>query len=80
MILLIMKGDWADRKEVKWKVANEKMVNIGTPERPILVPQKSLEPNTDKGREWWGMVAEGSVVLEPEKLDRLLRITYDKKS
>lgn len=74
-----MKEDLADRKEVKWKVANEKMVNIGTPERPILVPQKSLEPNTDEGREWWGMMAEGSVVLKPEEVDRLLKITDDKK-
>jgi hypothetical protein len=55
------------------------MANIGSTEQPIRVPQKALEPLTPEGREWWGMVAEGSVILEPEVLDRLLKATDVKK-
>ena len=50
----------------------EDQINIGSAERPIWVPKKSLEPDTPEGREWWGMVAEGSVVLEEEALGLLL--------
>ena len=57
-----------------------KMVNIGTPERPVLVPEKSLQPKTAEGREWWGMVAEGSIVLKPDELNGLLKKTDGKKS
>lgn len=51
------------------------LLDIGLAERPVYVPQKSLKPETDEGREWWGMVAEGSVVLKPEVLDSLLKLT-----
>jgi hypothetical protein len=59
--------------------ANNDMVNIGTPERPIMVPEKSLKPETGEGREWWGAVAEGSVVLEDDVLSKLLELTKDEK-
>lgn len=48
------------------------LVNIGTAERPIMVPEESLHPDSETGAEWWEMVASGSVVLEDEKLDTLL--------
>lgn len=56
------------------------MVNIGTPEKPVLVPEKSLHPESAEGREWWGMITDGSVVLEPEVLDRLLEKTGNEGS
>lgn len=51
------------------------LVNIGTTERPVFVPEKALKPSTDDGREWWGKVADGSVVLEDQTLDKLLELT-----
>lgn len=51
------------------------MVNIGSVERPILVSEKALEPSSDEGREWWGKVADGSIILEDEVLDLLLTMT-----
>ncbi len=54
---------------------NENMVNIGTPERPVLVPSKALLPKSDEGREWWEAVASGSVILEDKTLDLLLKRT-----
>ena len=48
------------------------MVNIGTPERPVLVPEKALQPDSNEGREWWGEVASGSVVLDEDALKLLL--------
>lgn len=61
-------------------VSNGKRVNIGSPERPVWVPEKSLRPETEGGRSWWGRVASGSVVLKPEVLDRLLEATNNQKS
>lgn len=55
------------------------MVNIGSEREPAWVPRKALEPTTPEGREWWGMVAEGSVVLEAKVLDLLIRKTDVKK-
>lgn len=49
-----------------------KMANVGTAERPVMVPEKALYPQTQAGREWWGMIAEGSVVVDDEALDLLL--------
>ncbi len=54
---------------------NPNMVNIGTAERPVVVPEKALHPDSDEGRDWWGKVAEGSVVLEDKVLDQLLEST-----
>ncbi len=51
------------------------MANIGTVEKPVLVPDKALKPSSDEGQEWWGKVADGSVVLEDEVLEMLLALT-----
>lgn len=56
---------------------NDQMVNIGSKESPMLVPKKALETKTSGWQEWWEMVANGSVTLEPEVLDRLLELTKD---
>lgn len=60
-------------------MSDGKMVNIGSKENPIWLSEKALRPNTPEGQEWWGMVAEGSVVLQPEELDRLLEKNGGKK-
>lgn len=50
------------------------MINIGTPDRPILVPIEALPPfNTTQSRGFWEDVATGSAVLPNEALDILLR-------
>lgn len=54
-------------------MANGKLVNVGTPERPIFIPEKALKLNSPEGLEWWQMVAEGSVTLPDETLDKLLK-------
>lgn len=64
-------------------MSNGEKVNVGTTERPKWVPKKALAPQNKEGREWWGMVASGSVVLEEEVLDGLLnrlRKVNDRKS
>lgn len=59
---------------------DNRQVNIGSAECPIWVPEKSLNPDSEGGREWWGMVAEGSVELEPKVLDKLLNKINEQKS
>lgn len=54
-------------------MSNGNMVNIGTSERPIWVSETALQPQTPEGREWWEMVASGSVALPKETLDKLLQ-------
>ena len=61
------------------KALGRNRVNIGSPERPIRVPQRALRSETEKGRAWWEKVATGSVVLEPEVLDKLLERTDGQK-
>lgn len=51
------------------------LVNVGSAERPVIVPKKALEPETPEGNEWWGMVADGSVEIGSEDLDELLKVT-----
>ena len=48
-----------------------KLINVGTKERPILVPEKALKPKSPEGREWWGDIAAGSVSLGPEEIVKL---------
>lgn len=48
------------------------MVNIGSKENPVFVPESALEPDTPKGEEYFQMLASGSVVLPDEVLDALL--------
>ena len=42
------------------------MINIGTKENPVLVPEKALHPETPEGNEYYGMIADGSVELPDE--------------
>lgn len=50
-----------------------KLVNIGTAEKQILVPEAVvLKDGSDQEREWWGALAGGSVVLPDEVLNKLL--------
>jgi hypothetical protein len=65
---------------IKIKEDQGRMVNIGTSERPVLVSRKALEPDTPEGREWWEMVASGSVTLEEKELGKLLSVTDEKKN
>lgn len=58
---------------------NGKTVNVGSAEKPIFVPEKALDPETPEGREWWGMIANGSVTLNPEELKKILEKTDGKK-
>lgn len=43
-------------------------VNIGTDKEPSMVPPEALRPDTKDGREYWEMVATGSIVLENQVL------------
>lgn len=56
------------------------MINIGSKEAPVLVPKKALFPESEDGREWWKMVAVGSVVLGQEELNKLLKMFDEKKT
>ncbi|KKR63046.1 MAG: hypothetical protein UU02_C0034G0004 [Candidatus Woesebacteria bacterium GW2011_GWA1_40_43] len=53
---------------------NDHLINIGTAERPVFVPRSTLLPESDERREWWGKLADGSVVLDEKDLDKLLSI------
>jgi len=41
-------------------MTNPNMVNIGTKENPVLVPETDIEPGTVKGEQYWSRVATGS--------------------
>jgi len=56
-----------------------KFINIGSAERPVIIPDHALKPETDKGREWWENVANGTVVLEQDTLDKLLSMEQNEK-
>jgi hypothetical protein len=50
-----------------------RLVNIGTVESPILVPEAVvLGDGSDQEREWWDALAAGSVILPDEALSKLL--------
>ena len=53
---------------------NDHLINIGTAERPVFIPKSALLPESDEGREWWGKLADGSVVLDEKDLNKLLSI------
>ncbi|HKC04696.1 MAG TPA: hypothetical protein VKC54_02390 [Patescibacteria group bacterium] len=59
-------------------MTNQSMVNIGSPEAPIYVSEKSLHPETKEGSEWWNSFASGSIILTDEALDILLKKTDEK--
>lgn len=52
---------------------NASLVNIGTEEAPIYIPEKALSPESDEGQEWWQMLAAGSVVISDEEMAALLQ-------
>jgi hypothetical protein len=53
------------------------MINIGSKENPVMVPDSALSPQSAEGREWWGDLADGSVVLDDKVLDLLLEKTNE---
>lgn len=61
-------------------MSDDSKVNIGTKEKPIWVPPKALAPGSPEGKEWWEMIATGSVVLESHVLDQLLEVSNIAKS
>ena len=46
-------------------------IEVGEGQDKTIVPQKALQPETDKGRAWWGNVANGSVSISPDNIGRL---------
>ena len=48
------------------------MINIGSKESPVIVPEQSLRPHSPEGEEYYQMIAGGSVELSGEDLDTLL--------
>jgi len=59
---------------------DQKMVNVGTPEQPELVPQEAVtSPDSPKGRGWWGRLAEGAVILSQAALGKLIQLSNEKK-
>lgn len=53
------------------KEYNKDKINIGSPEKPVWVPQCAFLPETPDGNSWWGKVATGSVTIGPEHIDRI---------
>ena len=49
------------------------LINVGTPENPVFVSQRSLHPGTDPGNEEWEMIANGGIVLPDAALDNLIK-------
>lgn len=55
-----------------------KMINIGTVERPIMVPEVASAPtDTVESRQFWNGVASGSIELPDDALDKLLERSGD---
>lgn len=48
------------------------MINIGSKENPVMVPEHALQPNTPRGRSYWGGIASGSIVVPDKTLDVLM--------
>ena len=58
---------------------SSEFINIRTKEEPKAVPAKALSPETAEGKEYWEMVATGSVSLEDQTLDLLLEKINEEK-
>lgn len=52
---------------------NPGFVNVGSAERPVMVPKHALKPSSNDGREYWDGIALGSIVLDDSTLDNLLK-------
>jgi hypothetical protein len=53
------------------------MINIGSKENPVMVPESALSPQSAEGRDWWEDLAGGSVVLDEKSLNLLLEKTNE---
>jgi len=54
-------------------VRQSNLVNVGTAEAPVLVPRAVVEADgSATEREWYGMVASGSVVVPSAILSKLI--------
>lgn len=50
-----------------------KMINVGTSEQPVMVPEDVAQGNDTQGaNHWFSQLASGSVVVPDPILDRLL--------
>lgn len=59
-------------------MSNQNMINIGSPERPVLVSKSAIDSDSDRSREFWEMVVNGSVDLgSDEALSNLLKLCKD---
>ena len=55
------------------------LINVGTPENPVLVPIDVAEDkNSVISTSWWNGIASGSIVVASEILDKLLGKKNDK--
>lgn len=48
------------------------MINIGTKENPIMVPEDAIRSQEDAEQDFWEGVASGSVILDEEELNKLI--------
>lgn len=56
-------------------MTNSNMVNIGTKENPVFVPEENVKPGTPKGEQYWTRVASGSQLPPSESVFELLKQT-----
>ena len=55
----------------------DNLINVGTPEKPVLVSEKVLQPTTNEGNEVWENIANGTISLPLSALDNLIKKTED---
>ena len=54
-----------------------KMINMGTKENPVLVPADVANgTNSPTSERWWQGIVIGSIVINNNILDRLLKIKW----
>lgn len=47
-------------------------INVGTVEKPILVPEIAVDPTNPNHDQWWNALASGTASLNEEQLSALL--------
>ncbi len=50
----------------------EVMVNIGTNEKPVLVPEEAVETESERGKNYWEMVEVGAIKLSHDVMAQLI--------
>lgn len=61
-------------------MAGQRLVNVGTKEAPVLVPADvSLKVDSVESRQWWEMLATGSVAVSNEVLSNLVGTADEKE-